>query len=149
MVAADINGDVSSPFSFLSHFSLFIYHIHTGLQGFADPISASFGDNKVSWYRSTNGVSYTEVVISQNVSGATSVYAADIDRDGDPDVIASSFLWDYIILFRNQANGTSFEPIILPSTMNGATSVFAADLNNDGWVDVRQFILLLPSPLVE
>ena len=53
--------------------------------GDMDVLSASFTDDKVAWYENTDGkgtFSYQNTITAQ-ANGATSVYAADIDGDGD------------------------------------------------------------------
>jgi hypothetical protein len=61
--------------------------------GDTDVLSASYSDDKIAWYEN-NGASppgFTERVISTNAANAYSVYATDVDGDGDTDVLSASY----------------------------------------------------------
>jgi len=68
--AADVNGD-----------------------NFIDVLSASFLDNKIAWYKNlgNSGQFSDQIIISNQVYGATSVFAADVNGDGLIDVLSASF----------------------------------------------------------
>jgi hypothetical protein len=57
-----------------------------------DILSASFFDNTIAWYENDGGSppSWTERAISTSAMGARSVFAADLDVDGDMDVLSAS-----------------------------------------------------------
>jgi hypothetical protein len=55
-----------------------------------DVLSASFSDNKIAWYENNGSQSFTPHTISTAAFGATSVFAADLDGDGDLDVLSAS-----------------------------------------------------------
>ncbi|MDA1049222.1 MAG: GEVED domain-containing protein [Planctomycetota bacterium] len=73
--------------------------------------------------------------ISTNAGRARSVFAADIDGDGDMDVLSASFDDDKIAWYENVGSG-SFTPHIISTSADGAQSVFAADVDGDGDLDV-------------
>jgi len=108
--------------------------------GDTDVLSASRDDDTVRWYENDDSPrdgGWTVRTIA-TVTGASSVFAADIDGDGDQDVLSASFDDDSIIWHRNNGGsppGFSFLPITLFTT-DGAQSVFAADLDRDGDLDV-------------
>jgi hypothetical protein len=60
--------------------------------GDLDVLSASRDDDKIAWYENTDGVGGfgTQRVISTAADGTHSVFAADLDGDGDPDVLSAS-----------------------------------------------------------
>ena len=62
--------------------------------GRMDLASASYGDDKIAWYRNVNGdgSSWTTTVVTTSADGARSVFAADIDGDGRMDLASASFL---------------------------------------------------------
>jgi hypothetical protein len=71
------------------------------------------------------------------------VEAADMDNDGDNDILYSSqFTWNsnngQVALFRNNGNGIfgAYETIDLATFTGGASDMDIADLNNDGWKDI-------------
>ena len=79
----------------------------------------------------------TVQVISESANGADSVYAEDLDGDGDIDVLSASWEDDKIAWYENLDGAGSFgPPWIISTTAFGATDVHAADLDGDGDADV-------------
>ncbi|MCP4473631.1 MAG: hypothetical protein GY821_03505 [Gammaproteobacteria bacterium] len=80
---------------------------------------------------------FTPHTISTSAAIATSVYAADLDGDGDQDILSSSFNEDEITWYENDglANPTFTEHVISTSA-NGALQVFAIDVNGDTYQDI-------------
>jgi hypothetical protein len=60
-----------------------------------DVLSSSAGDNTIAWYENDGASppSWTEHAISTTAMGARSVFAADLEQDGDVDVVSAS-QWD-------------------------------------------------------
>ena len=68
---------------------------------------------------------------------ARSVFAADVDGDGDVDVLSASGYDDEIAWYENEeGDGTSWTARTIASAADGARSVFAADVDGDGDIDV-------------
>ena len=86
----------------------------------------------------SQGASFsTQSIISTSAITAFSVYAADIDNDGDMDVLSASDDDDTVAWYENSdGSGTFSAPRIITSTAVGARSVFADDMDGDGDVDV-------------
>ena len=107
--------------------------------GDADVLSASYWDSKLAWYENLGGGAFggQQVITMPNtVAGVKSVYAADLDEDGDTDVLLASFADDKVAWYENLGGG-AFGPIQLISTVAlGAESVYATDLDGDGDQDV-------------
>ncbi|MDE5099709.1 MAG: DUF4347 domain-containing protein, partial [Trichodesmium sp. St16_bin4-tuft] len=80
-------------------------------------------------------VGVNEIVISDNANGAYSVFAADVDGDGDMDVLSASINDDKIALYLNDGSNNFTEQTI-STNADGAISVFAADVDGDGDMDV-------------
>ena len=57
-----------------------------------DVISASYWDDKISWFHNDGHGVFTSNIISTTANGATSVFAADIDSDLDLDILSASSL---------------------------------------------------------
>jgi hypothetical protein len=74
-------------------------------------------------------------VITTDANGAWSVFAADVDGDGDMDVLTASILDDTMAWYANDGSGY-FTPYIITIAADGAESVFAADVDGDGDMDV-------------
>jgi hypothetical protein len=107
--------------------------------GDQDVLSASWDDNKIAWYENIDGLgSFGEQqVITTSAFGATSVFSADIDGDGDQDVLSASFIDDKIAWYENIDGLGSFgEQQVITTSADGAWSVFSTDLDSDGDQDV-------------
>ena len=78
-----------------------------------------------------------QIVITNQAIGARSVFSADLDGDGDNDVLSASVSDDKIAWYENTDGLGSFGPqqIITTGTDN-AVSVFSADLDGDEDNDV-------------
>ena len=111
--------------------------------GDMDVLSASYLDNRISWYE--NRLNDTENdfgilrVISADALGPLKVFAADLDGDGDMDVLSASYLDNKIAWYENRLNASEadFGPqqVITTNAMQAA-AVIAADLDGDGDMDV-------------
>ncbi|MDA9125076.1 FG-GAP-like repeat-containing protein, partial [Flavobacteriaceae bacterium] len=104
-----------------------------------DLISASYDDNTIAWHENdgSNNPVFTSSDISTNAVGAWSVFAADMDNDGDMDIISASYDDDTISWYENDgASDPSFTTRQITNTADGVWSVFAADMDNDGDMDL-------------
>ncbi|MGH0028316.1 MAG: FG-GAP-like repeat-containing protein [Myxococcota bacterium] len=111
--------------------------------GDTDVLSASFVDDTIAWYENRlaepAGDFSTARVGSSGAHGARSVAAADLDGDGDPDVLSISQFDDKAAWYENRLDEPSadFGPEQVLSTVeDGGTFVDAADLDGDGDLDV-------------
>jgi len=107
--------------------------------GDRDLLSTSTDAHGIVWYENLNGSgSFGEQqVISSEALGARSVGSADLDGDGDADVLSASHNDDKIAWYENTDGAGSFGPQrIITDSAEGAGSVAAADLDGDGALDV-------------
>ena len=111
--------------------------------GDADVLSGSHTDNKIAWYEyvgagnGVNGGAFgPQQVITNSADRPSSVYATDLDGDGDADVLSASVLDDEIAWYENLGGGTFGAQQVITSSADGAWSVYAADLDGDGDEDV-------------
>jgi hypothetical protein len=107
--------------------------------GDIDVVSASYSDDEIAWYRNTDGAGSfgAQQVITHLTNGAYSVAAADIDGDGDTDLVSASYEDDEIAWYENTNGAGSFGPQqVISHLADRASSVFAADVDGDGDVDV-------------
>ena len=98
-------------------------------------LSASRLDDEIAWYENDGQQNFTAHVISSFAGGAESVFAADVDGDGDIDVLSGSFTDDKIAWYENDGSQSFLERVITTGA-DGAKGVFAADLDGDGDLDV-------------
>jgi len=112
--------------------------------GDMDVLYASFGsspnwNNRIAWYENIDGQGSfgPEQVITTDVDGVESAIAADLNGDGDLDVLSASFEDDTIAWYENTDGLGAFGPQqVITTTADAAFSVFATDLNGDGHIDV-------------
>ena len=75
-------------------------------------------------------LSFTENIISTSADGANSVYATDVDGDGDMDVLSASYVDDKIAWYEN--NGAQgFTEQVITTNADYARSVYATDVDGD------------------
>ncbi len=101
-------------------------------------ISANWGD-KIAWFKNTNGGGNfgTLQIISDSVDGPKSVFATDLDGDGDTDVLSASYNDNKIAWYENiDSEGQFGEQQIISESVISAMSVYAADLDNDTDMDI-------------
>ena len=107
--------------------------------GDTDVLSASEFDDMIAWYENTDGQGAfgSQRVITTDADFAESVFAADLDGDGDIDVLSASRGDDKIAWYENTNGQGAFGPQqVITTTADFAVSVFAADLDGDGDIDV-------------
>ena len=106
--------------------------------GDLDTLSASGGNDRIAWHENTNGSGavWSEEIVTTDADFAQSVFAADVDGDGDLDVLSASSLDDAIVWYENTGAGPGWNATTISSAADAAVSVFAADVDGDGDVDV-------------
>jgi hypothetical protein len=110
--------------------------------GDLDVLSASYHDDKVAWYENMDGQGTfgKQRIITTAANGARSVYASDVDGDGDLDVLSASHVYgggNTIAWYENtDGKGTFGNQRVITTRVNGARSVYAGDVDGDGDLDV-------------
>ncbi len=125
--------------SLLANGAISVYAIDLDGDGDMDVLSASFSDNKIAWYENTDGLGNfgSQQIISNIALSARDVYAADLDGDGDMDVIAAAPGTAEVIWFENTDGLGNFgaEQVITNNAL-GVLSVYAIDIDGDDDMDV-------------
>jgi hypothetical protein len=106
--------------------------------GDMDALSASasvYGDDKIAWYENDGSQNFTEHVISTAADSSVSVFAADVDSDGDMDVLSASGNDDKISWYENDGS-QNFTEHTISTVADSAASVFATDVDGDGDMDI-------------
>jgi len=80
-------------------------------------------------------VQFTPHTITTNAEGAWSVFAVDVDGDGDMDVLSASFSDDKIAWYENDGN-ENFTPHTITTDASSSASVYAVDVDGDKDIDV-------------
>jgi len=116
-----------------------VYAADVDGDGDIDVISASELDNKIAWYENDGSAfpAFTSHIITTDAEYARSVYATDLDGDGDIDVLSASSNDDKIAWYENDGNASpAFTSHVITTNADGARWVYAADIDGDGDVDV-------------
>jgi uncharacterized repeat protein (TIGR01451 family) len=78
----------------------------------------------------------SRLIVSNLTDGAVSVCFADLDSDGDLDVLSASFNDDKIAWYENLGAGLFGGQQIINSSADMVTSMATGDFNNDGLIDL-------------
>ena len=135
------------PRRIVSNSSLGAYGLHAvdlDADGLVDLVSASNGDDTVSWHRNLGGVgpggevAFECHVIFDAADFVLSVYASDFDRDGDLDVASASYVDGAIRWHENlDGLGRSWATHVLYQQASAqAHFVSGGDFDGDGDVDL-------------
>ncbi len=81
-------------------------------------------------------VTWEAHVLDGSFGGARGVFAADLDQDGDTDIIAAGEDADQVAWWENLGSNTFSAKHVINDEAYGAQSVFVADLDDDGDLDV-------------
>jgi hypothetical protein len=105
--------------------------------GDMDVLSASERSNinEIAWLENDGSENFTTHTISTELNFLSSVFAIDLDLDGDMDVIYSSQGDNSVSWFENDGS-ESFLAHTITTNANGARSVYAIDLDDDGDIDL-------------
>ncbi|MFK5878967.1 MAG: T9SS type A sorting domain-containing protein [Flavobacteriaceae bacterium] len=106
--------------------------------GDIDVISAHHNDNEISWYENTNGLGSfgAQQIITTSAMGVKSIYAIDIDGDGDMDIISASEDDRKIAWYENTDGLGNFTTHIITTYIAYIKSIHANDIDNDGDMDI-------------
>jgi len=105
-----------------------------------DMVVASRASDELSLYFQTSPGNFSEeastLALPELAVDAESVAAADLDCDGDMDLVAASYNRPALALFVQTSPGTFGEAIEIPASLHGAQRVEVADLDGDGDLDI-------------
>ncbi|MFC1735105.1 FG-GAP repeat domain-containing protein [Candidatus Hydrogenedentota bacterium] len=116
-----------------------VYSCDVDGDGNLDVLGAARDGDEIAWWENADGggVTWIKHSVEQDFDGASSVYGADLDGDGDVDILGAGSNAGKITWWENTTgDGTEWISRNLDATVNGAASVYAADVNGDGLLDV-------------
>ena len=85
--------------------------------GDMDIVSASFYDDTIAWYENDGAAnpSWTAADIATSADGARNVFVADMDNDGDMDIVSASYNDATIAWYESNINNIpEFPTLLLP-----------------------------------
>ena len=116
-----------------------VYAADVDGDGDTDVLGAAYYDDEITWWENTDGIGteWTEHIVDGSLDGAHSVCAADLNGDGDTDVLGTAYNDDEIIWWENtDGTGTDWTEHTVDGSFDGAVSVYATDVDGDGDTDV-------------
>lgn len=107
----------------------------------ADAEAPLSGEGAVFWLRNDLGAGsqqFPRIDIDSGLAYPVAVHAADIDRDGDLDVLVTTRDGHQVLLYENSGAGDapSFTRRVLDAALSGAVFVTTGDIDGDGKLDV-------------
>jgi hypothetical protein len=107
--------------------------------GDTDILGAAQGENDITWWENTSGdgSSWSVHTIDGDYQTPYTVFAANMDGDGDVDVLSSSYYGALVTWWENTSgDGSSWSEHEIDGDFFGALNMFAVDLDGDGDMDV-------------
>lgn len=106
--------------------------------GDLDIVASIKNSNRIEWYANDGLGNFTllPVVVTTQVATIEAIHVADVDGDGDPDVLSASYDDDKIAWYPNNGFGVFGPQAIIDNTAVHAWDVYSADLDLDGDIDV-------------
>ncbi|XMB85263.1 FG-GAP-like repeat-containing protein [Mycoplasmatota bacterium WC44] len=117
--------------------AVIVYSADIDNDGDMDIISASNGENTIAWYENTNNLFIKHKIKDKGFgvqSGFQDIYTADIDNDGDLDILCAFNRKQQMIWYENK--NQVFTEHIISNITQDSDSVYAADIDNDGDIDI-------------
>ena len=104
-----------------------------------DIVTSGYNSNDVRWYKNegSSPISWHRYFIDDNYNGAEFLRVADLDDDGDPDVVVTGSRGNSVAWYENNMPDTNWSKHLLDDGgLLGAVVCDVGDLDSDGDLDV-------------
>ncbi len=106
----------------------------------ADAEQSTVNDGSIFWLLNNLPASaqFTRIDLGVGLAYPVAVHSADIDRDGDPDVLVTTRDANQVLLYENSGAGDTpaFTARVIDGNLSGAVSVTTGDMDGDGHLDI-------------
>ena len=106
----------------------------------AGEVAPAANDGAVFWLKNNLPASatFTRHDIAGGLAYPVALHVADVEHDGDPDVLITTRDADQVLLFENGGSGDVpvFGSRVIDGSLDGAVSVYTGDLDGDGKLDI-------------
>ena len=107
--------------------------------GSPDVLAADESGDELAWFGNTSGdgSTWSRTVVSASLNGPSATVLADLDQDGDLDVLVAAVYDDEVAWFENtDGAGGAWAGTTIDAAADGAVAIEAHDVDQDGDLDV-------------
>ena len=111
-----------------------VYACDVDLDGDEDVLGVGAGNNTIAWWRNDGGnpIVWTQQILSSSFGGARSVRAADLDGDGDVDIVGAALTANEVAWWRNDGGSPIvWTEFVVSGSFGGAHMVRPGDVDGD------------------
>jgi len=106
--------------------------------GLPDVVAAAYDLDLVAWFENDGSITspgnWNSHLVLDGLDGAVCVDVADMDQDGDLDVVAGAYRDDEVVWV--ESNGGVWTPHVVTTTLDGVYTAEPVDLDRDGDLDL-------------
>lgn len=125
--------------SIISMYAQFVQVADINDDGSLDVVVGSGGDNQINWFANDGSGSFSaaSLIANDNNTYLRGVSTADLDGDGDLDVVAAYSSPNYVIAwYANNGTGLFGPQQVISNNLGNPGTAMAGDIDNDGDMDV-------------
>ena len=117
------------------HYVPMIIFTDLDLDGYED-LLIRYEDDIIWHPGDIDGFETGTTIASISSEGLACIASADMDNDGKPDIVATDWESDDVLLYRNQGEGMFEEVQVTEENFDGVAGLKLTDINGDGHIDI-------------